>query len=295
MARTLRIEYPGALHHITARGNAGGDICLDDGDRRQFVTLLKEVVETHGWTCHAWCLLNDHYHLMIETPEPNLGHGMRQLNGVYTQRFNRAHGRVGHVFQGRYKALLVERGPYWLELARHVVLNPVRARMVAAPGDWWWSSYQATAGAGPRRENDPDPTWPDWILRQLGGEDRLARAAYRRYIDAGLSDTDLLVNPSEFAKRTRSGSVLGSEAFIAKLKTRFGDQGSEPRLFGQGRARPSMDSLRDRHAERGAWMTLAHDRHGYTLAEIGAEAGLHYSSISKIISTWRQRNRDAVR
>ena len=145
MARALRMEYPGALHYVTAQGNARGAICLDDGDRRHFLALLTEVVRTHGWTCHAWCLLDDHYHLMIETAEPNLGQGMRQLNGVYTQRFNRGHERTGHVFQGRYKAVLVERGPYWLELARHVVLNPVRAGLVAVAGEWQWSSYRATA------------------------------------------------------------------------------------------------------------------------------------------------------
>lgn len=145
MARALRMEYPGALHYVTAQGNARGAICLDDGDRRHFLALLTEVVRTHGWTCHAWCLLDDHYHLMIETAEPNLGQGMRQLNGVYTQRFNRGHERTGHVFQGRYKAVLVERGPYWLELARHVVLNPVRAGLVAVAGEWQWSSYRATS------------------------------------------------------------------------------------------------------------------------------------------------------
>jgi putative transposase len=289
MARALRMEFPGALHYVTAQGNARGAICLDDGDRRHFLALLTEVVRTHGWTCHAWCLLDDHYHLMIETAEPNLGRGMRQLNGVYTQRFNRGHERTGHVFQGRYKAVLVERGPYWLELARHVVLNPVRAGLVAVAGEWQWSSYRATADIEPRPRDAfdaswSDPTWPDWILRQLGGEDRLARAAYRRYVDAGATASP------EFVKREFRGPVLGSEAFIEKLKTRYADQDAGSRLFGQGRARPSMEALRDRHRERGAWMTVAHDRHGYTLAEIGSTAGLHYSSISKIISTWRRRN-----
>lgn len=285
------MEFPGALHYVTAQGNARGNICLDDGDREQFLTLLAEVVRTHGWTCHAWCLLEDHYHLMIETAEPNLGRGMRQLNGVYTQRFNRAHDRTGHVFQGRYKAVLVERGPYWLELARDVVLTPVRAGLVMAAAKWRWSSYRVTADTDPRPKDDPDPTWPDWILRQLGGEDRLARAAYRDYVDAAAT----AAAARDFDKPIRTGPVLGSQAFIEKLKTRYDVRDRETGLLGRGRARPSMQTLRDRHGERGAWMTVAHDRHGYTLAEIGAATGLHYSSISKIISTWRRRNRDAAR
>lgn len=284
MARPLRIEFPGALHHVTTWGNDRADIYLDEQDQSQFLSLLGDVIRRLGWTCHAWCLMNNHYHLMVETAEANLGRGMRQLNGVYTQRFNRAHDRVGHVFQGRYKTLLVERGPYWLELARHVVLNPVRANLVSTPGDWRWSSYRSTAGLAPSNGQDLDPVWPDWILRQLGGEERLARAAYRRFVDEGATQ------PIEFGKSFHSGSVLGSEEFLAKLRHRFGPRGDAALLLGQGRARPSLAALRDGKVDRGAWMTVAHDRHGYTLAEIGAAAGLHYSSISKIISNWRRRD-----
>ena len=110
MARPLRIEYAGALYHITSRGDGREDIYLDDGDRVQFLKVLSEVCTGFNWGLHAYCLMGNHYHLLVETREGNLAKGMRQLNGMYTQRFNREHGRVGHVFQGRYKAILVQKG-----------------------------------------------------------------------------------------------------------------------------------------------------------------------------------------
>ena len=146
MARPLRLEYSGALHHVTSRGNGQAAIYLGDEDRRDFLRLLGGVVEQARWRCHAYCLMDNHYHLLIETPEANLSKGMRQLNGPYTQRFNRRQGRVGHVFQGRFKSILVERDAHLLEVARYVVLNPVRAGMVRSVKDWPWSSYRATAG-----------------------------------------------------------------------------------------------------------------------------------------------------
>ena len=109
MARPLRIEYPGAIYHVTSRGNARAAIFKEDADRELFLEALQQVVERFNWLCHAYCLMDNHYHLMIETPDGNLTAGMRHLNGVYTQRFNRRHRRVGHVFQGRFKAILVDR------------------------------------------------------------------------------------------------------------------------------------------------------------------------------------------
>jgi putative transposase len=121
MTRPLRIEFPGAIYHVTSRGNARRKIFLDDADRDAFLSTLAWVVERFGWICHAYCLMGNHFHLLLETPTPNLSCGMRQLNGVYTQGFNRCHRRAGHLFQGRFKAILVERDSYLLELARYVV------------------------------------------------------------------------------------------------------------------------------------------------------------------------------
>jgi REP element-mobilizing transposase RayT len=146
MARPLRIEYPGAVYHVTSRGNARQDIAADDRDRSQFLATLAHVVDRYGWLCHAYCLMGNHYHLLLETPQPNLSLGMRQLNGRYTQTYNQRHGRVGHLFQGRFAAILVEKETHLLELCRYVVLNPVRAKLVPHPRLWMWSSYRATAG-----------------------------------------------------------------------------------------------------------------------------------------------------
>src|ERR671924_2148265 len=146
MARPLRIQYDGALYHVTSRGNERKWIFRDDFDRKLFLNILSQINQRFNWLCHAYCLMTNHYHLLIETPDGNLSKGMRQLNGVYTQRFNRQHGRVGHVFQGRYKAIIVQKESYLVELARYVVLNPVRARMVRSLAEWPWSSYRATAG-----------------------------------------------------------------------------------------------------------------------------------------------------
>ena len=147
MSRPLRIEYPGAVYHVTSRGDARRPIFCDDKDRLLFLEVLASIVSRFHWLCHAYCLMNNHYHLIVETPEGNLSRGMRQLNGVYTQRFNRRHRKPGHVFQGRYKAIVVEKESYLLELCRYVVLNPVRAKAVETPEAWNWSSYRATAGS----------------------------------------------------------------------------------------------------------------------------------------------------
>lgn len=132
MARPLRLEFTGALYHVTARGNERRRIFLGNGDddRVTFLEVLGRTCERFHWICHAYCLMTNHYHLVVETPDANLSKGVRQLNGVYTRYVNRSHGRVGHLFQGRFKGILVERDSYLLELARYVVLNPVRARIV---------------------------------------------------------------------------------------------------------------------------------------------------------------------
>ena len=146
MSRPLRIEYPGAVYHITSRGNEKKPVFKDDQDRDNFLKTLQHVNKRYNWICHAYCLMTNHFHLLIETPDGNLSLGMRQLNGVYTQLFNKWHGRVGHLFQGRYKAILIQKDSHLLEVCRYVVLNPVRAKMVEKPEEWKWSSYLATAG-----------------------------------------------------------------------------------------------------------------------------------------------------
>ena len=146
MARPLRLEIAGWLYHVISRGDRRENIYLGDADRQRWLDLLGEVCSRHNWLCHAYCLMDNHYHIVVETIDGNLSAGMHQLNGVYTQWHNRAHDRVGHVFQGRFKAIIVQREAYLLELARYVVLNRVRAGICAMPDRWHWSSYLAMVG-----------------------------------------------------------------------------------------------------------------------------------------------------
>jgi len=146
MARPLRIEFPGAVYHITSRVNEKKKIFRDDQDHSTFLTILHRVVVRYNWLCHAYCLMNNHYHLLVETPEGTLSIGMRQINGVYTQLFNKRYERVGHLFEGIFKGILVQKDSHLLEVCHYIVLNPVRAKVAEAPYKWKWSSYWATAG-----------------------------------------------------------------------------------------------------------------------------------------------------
>jgi len=174
MARPLRIEVEGGLYHVTSRGDRREAIFEDDEDRQKFLSILGDVIEQMRWLCYGYCLMDNHYHLLIETPEGNLAKGMRQLNGIYTQASNRRNDRCGHLFQGRYKSIMVDAEAYLLELLRYVVLNPVRAGMAADPSGWPWSSYNATAGKAKA---------PDWLAveRLLAHFARQTAAARRRY------------------------------------------------------------------------------------------------------------------
>ncbi len=273
MARPLRIEFPGAIYHITARGNRLEDIFFGDPDREMFLEILASVCDRFGWLCHAYCLMGNHYHLLLETPTANLGRGMRQLNGVFSQKLNWHHGRVGHVFQGRYRAILVEREAHLLELARYVVLNPVRAGLVKEPINWPWSSYTATAG------DKRAPAWLNctWLLSCFGS--RRTRAAYRRFVAEGHGADSPLQDVT-------GGAILGSQAFVAKVWDRTRSHDPEIPRHQRHFVRPSLAELRKQIPERADWMATACRLHGYTMSEVAAEAGLHYSSVSKVIKAW---------
>jgi len=274
MARPLRIEFPGAVYHVTSRGNGREDIYLSDEDRDIFLKVLSHVVERFGWVCHAWCLMTNHYHLMIETPTGNLSKGMRQLNGVYTQRFNRSHGRVGHVFQGRYKAILIEKEAHLLELCRYIVRNPVAAGMVKLPEDWPWSSYRSTAGL----EHVPDFACIDWILEQFNG----SNVRYQEYIDQAL-EKDAPLQPA------KGSHVLGSKVFRQNTQKKINANSETPRLQ-RHIARLSLKEMKTSTLDRGEWMANAYKLHGYTMREIADYAGVHYSLVSKAIKAWEERD-----
>ncbi|MCK8603437.1 transposase [Desulfoferrobacter suflitae] len=285
MARPLRIEYPGAVYHVTSRGNARADIFLGDGDRQTFLNVLADTIEKYNWLCHAFCLLDNHYHAIIETLDPNLSMGMRQLNGVYTQAFNRSHKRIGHVFQGRYKAILVEKGSHLLELCRYVVLNPVRAGMAATPGQWQWSSYKSTAHAG----KVPQYLTVDWVLGQFARNRTTARQRYREFVADGLK------NPVSPWKKLTGQVFLGSENFVACMRELVGDSEKIREIPRAQRypGRPPLDQLfaditggdRQRRNNR---IMQAHITHGYTLKEIADCLDIHYTTVSKIVAAERK-------
>ena len=168
MARPMRIEFPGAVYHVTARGNERKKIFRQDRDKEDYLEILALVLGRFGWLCHSYCLMDNHYHLIIETPRGNLSRGMMQLNGNYAQHFYRKYNRVGNLFQDRYNAILVEKETYLPELSRYVVLNPVKARIVQLPEEWPWSSYRAIIG----KTRKPDFLTIDWILSQFGIQDQ---------------------------------------------------------------------------------------------------------------------------
>ena len=207
MARPLRLEYPGAVWHVTCRGNERKAIFLDDEDRLQFLAVLGRVVEMFRWKLHAYVLMGNHFHLLLETPEPNLSRGMRQLNGIYTQRFNLRHKRVGHLLQGRFKGILVEKESHLLELARYVVLNPVRAGLVRTAREWPWSSYRATAGL----EKGPEWLETSATLEAFGRSEARRRKAYRTFVGEGMASS---YDPW---KAVRNQLVLGSDAFGRRM------------------------------------------------------------------------------
>lgn len=207
MARPLRLNFAGAVYHLYGRGNGRLRTFLDDQDYRRFLALLAREVSERGWLLREYVLMPNHYHLIMETPEANLSRGMQRLLLSYAQWFNRRHRRSGHVFQGRYGAILVDRETHLLELIRYVVLNPVRAGLVARPSEWTWSSYNAATG----REERPPWLAVDWILEQLDPDPRRARRAFERFVLAGVSA------PAPW-KQVRAQIYLGGPAFLARMR-----------------------------------------------------------------------------
>ncbi len=274
MARPLRIEYPGALYHVTSRGNAREDIFLDDGDRVKFLSVYSHVSQRFNWRCHAYCLMTNHYHFVIETPEANLSQGMRQLNGVYTQQFNREHGRTGHIFQGRFTAILVERESYLLELCRYVVLNPVRAGMVRSAREWPWSSYRATAG------QVVGASWftGDWVLEHFGRKRSSSEAAYREFVAEGRDQEPIW-------DQLQHQMYLGSEGFISRVQKRIQahqDLAEIPRAQRRAPPKPLAWYAKEGRDPKEA-MVRAFVSGGYTLKEIAGHFKVHYSTVSRAV------------
>ena len=284
MARPLRIEYPGAVYHVTSRGNEKKDIFKDDQDRATFLRILEHVNKRYHWLCHAYCLMGTHYHLLIETPDGNLALGMRQLNGVYTQARNKRYNKTGHIFQGRYKAILIQKDSHLLEVCRYVVLNPVRAGMVEKPDDWPWSSYRATAGL----EQPPPCLITDWVLGQFGRARGAAEKEYRKFVQLGIGKGTIW-------NEVKGQIILGEDAFVERFaehirkhkdipeipkSQRFADRPALDKIF-------SMSVLSDKR-KRGKKISEAIEKHGYTQRAIADHLGVHFTYISRLYETARR-------
>lgn len=217
MARPLRIEYPGAWYHVMNRGLGRRKIFLSDPDRKSFLHLLEEISKMFQLEVHAYSLLDNHYHLLVHTPQGNLGRIMRHLNGIYTQRFNRRHQTDGPLFRGRYKAILVDKDTYLLELVRYIHLNPVRAALCHHPQDHRWTSHRAYLQRASR------PLWlkTEEVLGRFGSQEKQAQQELQAFVQAGI--------PEAFQKTLiEQGVAIGSPSFWEWIYTHFVErQGSD--------------------------------------------------------------------
>jgi REP element-mobilizing transposase RayT len=277
MTRPLRIQFPGAIYHVTSRGTRRGPIYHDARDYHIWQDLLGETAERYNFGVHAFCQMPNHFHMLVETADGNLSHGMRHLNSQYAQRFNYRYRSCGPVLQGRYHSVLIEHQSQLLEVARYVVLNPVRARLVRSEDEWKWSSHHYLIGS------HPAPAWlmSGWLLAQFGHTMPKARAAYARFVTQGHGRP----NPLSTA---RADLVLG------RTPDEFGLQPSDLHLQGTSkRARRTLaHSLYEYAAmypDRNEAMARAYISTAYSMREIGDFFGLSEKTVSRAVREWEVR------
>jgi putative transposase len=279
MARPLRIEYPNALYHVISRGNAGGDIYRNNTDRLKHLEWLRKTLILHNVICHAYCLMGNHYHLVIETPDKNLSFFMRDFNGNYSQWFNVRHKRSGHLFQDRFKSYLVEKEFYFLEVLRYVLLNPVRAKLVDHPKKWRWSSYRAIVGEvdGSQWQNTES------IYERFGDDVGSAITNFKKFIIGGIKAE----NPHKSAK---NGFILGTDPFVHDVwkKVKGVEMNKEiprtERIVGRPTLQEIFHDSRNKD-DRNDAIKLARYRCGYLCSEIARYLGLDRSTVGKISNT----------
>jgi putative transposase len=279
MSRPIRIEFADALYHVTSRGDRGEDIFEDDHDRLVFLETFEKVVQQFNWVCYAWCLMNNHYHLLIQTPDANLSKGMRQLNGVFTQTSNRRHSRMGHLFQGRFKAILVDSDAYLLELSRYIVLNPVRAGMVKRAGDWRWSSYRASMGMAPA-----DPFLAvDMLLAQFAKRRSVAEQRYAKFVAEG-------VKASSPWEQLKGQVFLGDQQFVESMQARIAKNQRQdvqiPRVHRRPLA-PTLLQLEQSTKNRNTAIVRAHATGAYSYQMIAEHFDIHFTTVGRIVRSGR--------
>jgi putative transposase len=281
MSRRPRLQFAGAVYHVMARGNRKSTIFHDDEDRRQFLYVVGDAALSYDLRIRAACLMGNHYHLVLETPGCNLSDAMHFVNGVFAQRSNRRHGQTGHVFEGRFRSLVIQRESYLMRAARYVVRNPVRAGLVARAGDWRWSSYRATAGL------EPAPPWLhvewiQWAFRAPSMDE--ARERYMKYVNApAVSQRTVALN----------GLVFGTKQFERRLLDVIGaDQADRPvpRAIRNLTRRPLaelFDGDRTRGPSRDRLIHRARVEHGHRFADIARHLGIDRSTASKAATRCR--------
>lgn len=280
MARPLRIEYPGAFYHVTARGNEQKDIFKSRADREQFLTYLETTAERYGAVVHAYCLMDNHYHLFLETPAGNLAQIMRHVGGAYTIYFNAKRKRAGHLFQGRYKAILVDKDVYALELSRYIHLNPVRAGIVDQPEKYAWSSYRSYIGLA---------CVPAWLTTDfvVGCLDSSGAGAYRQFIGDSLCR-----GGDSSTQEVIASTILGSREFVEKIAKCHLAQRKTDRNVPALRQlnRPSLDRIvaviasepeLNEKLRRNVGIYFCHRYSGARLQEIGERFGLSDAAIAQ--------------
>jgi REP element-mobilizing transposase RayT len=289
MSRPLRLEFPGAIYHVTSRGDRREPIYRDNQDRLDHLAVLEQSMDRFDAQVLAYCLMGNHYHLVLHTRAANLSRLMRQLNGIYTQRFNRRHGLAGHLFQGRFKAILVDRDAYLLSLCRYVERNPVAAGLVKQPDAWPWSSCRAHLGQA------PTPSWLDTD----GLHGYLLGAPVKGPPDRGQAITlyaALLRNDSDrdlWAKGLRQQVFLGDEAFVSRMLAAAPAAARiDPEVPRAQRFHPKrLDELLAEGPTRETALYLAYKRHGFTMTRLAKEVGLSVSRVSRIISAIEEESR----
>ena len=274
MSRPLRLEFPDALYHITSRGDRREDIYDDDSDRNDFLSIFGSVISQFNWVCYAYCLMSNHYHLLVQTPDSNLSKGMRQLNGIYTQSYNRRHNKTGHLFQGRYKSILVDEDAYLLELSRYIVLNPVKANMVKHVGLWSWSSYKAMIGD----IQPPDWLSRDYLLSQFSPRRKTAINRYIAFVEEGLKN-------GRIWSQVTNQVYLGDEAFVEQVQQYLPDNKTDiqiPKV--QQRPVPKkIDEYVKMSDSRNDAIVQAYRSGGYSYQELGEYFGLHFTQVGRIV------------
>jgi putative transposase len=282
MSRPLRIEFPGAVYHVTARGNRRSTIFADDADRHALIDILAKALDRHNAAALSYCLMGNHYHLVLRTHEANLSGLMRHLNSVYCQRYNRRHGHVGHVLQGRFHAVLVDHDAYLAAVCRYVEQNPVRAGVVATAGAWRWSSYRAHVGVAPR------PGWLDadclhgFMLGRPPASAADRMQARRRYADL------VAEGPSECLWTTalRQQIFLGDATFVARTIEQARRERSLNREIPRQQRIPRQPLAQwlDRSTSRSEGLLRAYREGGLSMTFMARQLGLSVSRVSRLIA-----------